>query len=123
MEGYVLVCTGMCWYILVHTTIIYILFLCEGLLCVQDTIVVIPPYPYSITEDIADLPFKDCWYASPQLFFQCYLRPSGGRQPKNQSYKIGPDDLMYNLVFFSTFEELELPIHGPMEDAGILKLY
>ena len=30
---------------------------------------------------------------------------------------------MYNLVFFSTFEELELPIHGPMEDAGILKLY
>ena len=89
----------------------------------QDTIVVIPPYPYNITEDIDDVAFKDCWYARPQLFFQCYLRPSGGRQPKNQSYKIGPDDLMYNLVFFSTFEELELPIHGPMEDAGILKLY
>jgi hypothetical protein len=39
---------------------------------------VIPPYPYSITEDIADVPFKDCWYARPQLFFQCYLRPTGG---------------------------------------------
>ncbi len=35
----------------------------EGLGCVQDTIVVIPPYPYSITEDIDDVPFKDCWYA------------------------------------------------------------
>ncbi len=83
------------------------------------------PYLYSITEDIADVPFKDCWYARPQLFFQCYLRPTGGRQPKNPSYKIGPDDLLYNLVFFTTFEELDLPIHGPMEDAasGILKLY
>jgi hypothetical protein len=90
---------------------------------VQDTIVVITPYPYSITEDIAAVPFKDCSYARLQLFFQCYLRPTGGRQPKNLSYKIGPDDLMYNLVFFSTFEELDLPIHGPMEDAGIVKLY
>jgi hypothetical protein len=42
--------------------------------------------------------------------------------PKNQSYKISPDDLMFNLVFFSTFEELNLPIHGPMEDAEVLKL-
>ncbi len=30
---------------------------------------------------------------------------------------------VYNLVFFSTFEELELPIKGPMEDAGVIKLY
>ncbi len=89
----------------------------------QDTIVVILPYPYSITEDIVDVPFKDCWYARPQLFFQCHLRPIGGRQPKNQSYKIGPDDLLFNLVFFSTFEELILPIHGLMEDAEVLKLY
>ena len=60
---------------LVYTgTYYYNLHFCssaEGLLCVQDTIVVIPPYPYSITEDIADVPFKDCWYARPQLFFQC----------------------------------------------------
>ena len=33
------------------------------------------------------------------------------------------DDLLYNLVFFSTFEELKLPIRGPMEDAGVVKLY
>ena len=36
--------------------------------------------------------------------------------------KIGPDDLLFNLVFFSTFEELNLPIHGPMEDAEVMKL-
>jgi hypothetical protein len=89
---------------------------------VQDTIVVIPPYPYSITEDIDDVHFKDCSYARPQLFFQCHLRPNGGWQHKNPSYKIGPDDLLFNQVFFSTFEELNLPIHA-MEDAGVLKLY
>jgi hypothetical protein len=40
--------------------------------------------------------------------------------PKNQTYKSGPDDLCYTLVFFSTFEVLELPIKGPMEDAGVI---
>ncbi len=29
----------------------------------------------------------------------------------------------YTLVFFSTFEVLKLPIKGPMEDAGVIKLY
>ena len=33
------------------------------------------------------------------------------------------DDLLRELVFFSTFEELALPIKGPMEDAGVVKLY
>ena len=33
------------------------------------------------------------------------------------------DDLCYHLVFFSTFEELKLPINGPMERAGVTKLY
>ena len=30
---------------------------------------------------------------------------------------------MYSFVFFSTFEVLDLPIKGPMEDAGVTKLY
>ena len=34
-----------------------------------------------------------------------------------------PDDLLRELVFFSTFEELNLPIKGPMEDSGVIKLY
>ena len=36
-----------------------------------------------------------------------------------------PDDLRYTLVFFSTFEVLDVPIKGPMEDdgLGVVKLY
>jgi hypothetical protein len=34
-----------------------------------------------------------------------------------------PDDLLPELVFFNTFEELKLPIKGPMEDAEVVKLY
>ena len=97
-------------------------FRLENTHSVQDTIVVVPPYPYNIEDDPADVPFEDCWYARPQLFFTCHLRPAGARPPKNPSYKIGPDDLLFQLVFFSTFEELHLPIHGPMEDADVIKL-
>ncbi len=43
--------------------------------------------------------------------------------PKNGLFKIGPDDLLYHLLFFNTVEELKLPIKGPMEDAGVIKLY
>jgi hypothetical protein len=38
-------------------------------------------------------------------------------------HKVSPDDSRFNLVFFSTLEELTLPIKGPMEDAGVVKLY
>jgi hypothetical protein len=89
----------------------------------QDTVVVVPPYPFSIKEDSDDVPLSDCWYARPQLFFKCTLLPKNGRQPKNPTYRSCPDDLSYNLVFFSTFEELMLPIQGPMGDAGVIKLY
>ena len=119
MYWYVPVHTSMYWYVLVCTcTYSYVtVMLCtgifhsflqcyslsDGLWCVQDTIIVVPPFPYSIAEEIDDVPFDDCWYARAQLFFQCHLRPTGGRPPKNPSYKIGPDDLLINLVFFSTF--------------------
>ncbi len=63
--------------------------------------------------------------------------------PKNSNYKAGPgiykyipvypstyvfnhftpEDLLRELVFFNTFEELNLPIAGPMEDSGVVKLY
>jgi hypothetical protein len=42
---------------------------------------------------------------------------------KTSSHKSGPDDISFLLVFFSTFEELTLPIQGPMEDAGVVKHY
>jgi hypothetical protein len=90
---------------------------------VWDTILVVPPYPSCIEEDRHNVPLEDCWYASSQLFFTCVLRPKDGRLPKNRTYKTCPDDKVYTLVFFSTFEELKLPIKGPMEDAGVIKLY
>ena len=74
------------------------------------------PYPQ-------DVPLEDCWYARPQLLFTCYLRPKHGRAPKNPNYRYGPDDIHKHLVFFSTFEELKLRISGPMERAGVTKLY
>jgi hypothetical protein len=43
--------------------------------------------------------------------------------PKDVRDKIGPDDSRFDLVFFSTFEALMLPIKGLMEDAGVVKLY
>ncbi len=57
----------------------------------QDTIVVIPPYPYCIEEFNEDVPLEDCssWYARPQFLCTCYLRPMGGRPPKNASSMVG----------------------------------
>jgi hypothetical protein len=74
---YILFCTSMYWYILVFTSFTFFNSCVQGLGCVQDTIVVVPPSPYCIAEDIADVPFGDCWYALPQLFFKCHLSPTG----------------------------------------------
>ncbi len=83
---------------------------------------VVPPYPYCIEEDHHDVDLEDCWTAPTQLFFSFHLRPKGRRKPKDGWHKTGLDDLRYDLVFFSTFEEPTLPIKGPMEDAGVVKL-
>ena len=83
---------------------------------VEDTVAVVPPFPYCMEEDHHDVPLEDCWYASPQLFFTSVLRPKNGTLPKNRTYQTGPDDIECTLVFFSTVEELELLIKGPMED-------
>jgi hypothetical protein len=84
---------------------------------------VVPQYPYCIEEDHHDVDLEDCRTALPQLLFSCHLHPKGGRKQKDWRFKMGPDNLRYNLVFFSTFKELTLPIKGPMEDAGVVKLY
>ncbi len=76
-------------------------------------ILVIPPYPYCIEEENNDVLLKTVGmlaHTAPLLLFTCYLRPTGGIPPKNANYRYCPDDLCYNLVFFSTFEELKLPI-------------
>ncbi len=89
----------------------------------QDAVLVVPPYPYCIEEDSHYVALKDCWTVRPQLFFSCHLRLKDGGLPMTGCHKTGPGDISYLLVFFSTFEELTLPIQGPMEDAGVVKLY
>jgi hypothetical protein len=110
----------------------------------QDTVVIVLPYPYCIEEDHHDVALEDCWIARPQLFLKCCLRPKDGRVPKDSTNKacprmykyipvhnsmyvfnnFTPDDLLLDLVFFNTFEEeRKLPITGPMEDSGVVKLY
>ncbi len=71
---------------------------------------VVPPFPYCIEEDRHNVPLEDCWYARPQLFFTCVMRLKHGRLPKDKRGHTGPDDIVYTLVFFSTFEELNLPL-------------
>ncbi len=69
------------------------------------------------------LTFSRQFDALPQLFFSCHLHQKGRRMPKEAKHKICPDNSRFNLVFFRTFKELMLPIKGPMEDAGVVKLY
>ena len=72
---------GIYWYI----PLLYIVVYTNPLhCCVQDTIVVVPPFPYCIEEDRHDVPLEDCWYARPQLFFTCVMRPKNGRLPKDK---------------------------------------
>jgi hypothetical protein len=74
---------------------------------VQDMVLVVPPYPYYIKEDLLDVPLRDrhCWYA-----VLCMTPALLDLPPASQgSYRTGLDDfLFFNLVFFSTFEELNL---------------
>jgi hypothetical protein len=98
------------------------LYLYFQLCCLQDTILGVPPYPYCIEELSQDVLLEDCWYAHLQLLFTCYLCLTGGRPPKNASYRCCPDDLS-NHRDMVTFEELKLPISWPMESAGMTKLY
>ena len=44
---------------------VYLIYLNCHICCVQDTILVIPPYPYLIDADNDDVPLEDCWYARP----------------------------------------------------------
>jgi hypothetical protein len=65
----------------------------------------------------------DTWFAQLQLFFTCWLRPIDERPQKSAKHKLGgPDDVEVQLVFFSTFQVLDLPAQGPMDHATT-KLY
>ena len=102
----VVVHTSTYWYIrwLLLFILVYTIMYTDVLnSCVQDTVVIVPPFPYSIEENHHDVPLEDCWYASPQLFFKCQLRPKHGRLPKNRTYKAGPGIYKYVLVCHSMY--------------------
>ena len=69
------------------------------------------------------LPWKTVGLHCPSSSSAATCAQKGGRLPKTGCHKTGPDDISFLLVFFSTFEELTLPIKGLMEDAGVVKLY
>ena len=81
----------------------------------------IPPYPF--VGESSEVPLDQCWVVRPRLFFSCHLRPRGARLPRRANYTYGHDDIQVQLVFYSTFEPMVLPIGGPMDAMGVQKLY
>ncbi len=60
------------------------------------------------------------WFARPQLFFHCMLRPIGTAAG---SFNHSDEDILLNLVFFSPLEELRLRTAGIMKSKGIHRVY
>ncbi len=58
------------------------------------------------------------WYARPQLFFNCTLRPTGA---KESLYSASHKEV--SLVYFSTFEPIALTPDSIMQQAGVPMLY
>ena len=71
----------------------------------------------------SDIPLEKFWVVRPQLFFSCHLRPRGGPPPKRANYRCVQDDIQVQLVFYITFEPLDLAGGGLMEAVGVQKLY
>ena len=82
----------------------------------------VPPYPF-VLDDPSEVPLEACGHARPQLFFNCYMRPAGGRLPKKANNTYGTDNILVDLIFFSTFEDLDLSCFCPMEANQVHKLY
>ena len=78
----------------------------------------VSPYPFVVGES-SDVPLDQCWVVRPQLFFSCHLRPRGALLPRRANYTYGPDDIQFQLVFYSTFEPMVLPGAG----AALWKLW
>jgi hypothetical protein len=58
------------------------------------------------------------WYARPQLFFNCTLCPTGFKASVN-----GGSHKEVSLVYFSTFEPIDLTPDSIMQRAGVPMLY
>ena len=92
--------------------------------CKQDCVVVLAPYPnnphpvesFNIKTDFALQGDGLVWYARPQLFFNCTLCPAGAKGDRRMHKEV-------SLVYFSTFEPIELTPDSIMQRAGVPMLY
>jgi len=90
----------------------------------QDCVCVIAPYPNnpSPPEDFDPRSDMDIsgqglmWYARPQLFFKCSVCPTGQRANKHRHIEL-------SLVFFSTFEPINITPNSVMQRNGVPMLY
>jgi hypothetical protein len=94
--------------------------------CVQDWVVLLTPNPNN-QNLVESFNFKtdfglqgDClvWCVCPQLFFNCTLCPTGAKEP---GYSASHKEV--SLVYFSTFEPINLTPDSIMEQAGVPMLY
>jgi hypothetical protein len=56
------------------------------------------------------------WYARPQLFFNCTMCPTGMQARKQRHMEV-------SLVFFSTFEPINITPHSTMQRNGVPMMY
>ena len=92
----------------------------------QDCVVVIAPYPnnpkpvesFNIKTDFDLTGDGLVWYARPQLFFNCTLCPTGLKASVH-----GGSHKEVSLVYFSTFEPIDLTPDSIMQRAGVPMLY
>jgi hypothetical protein len=92
--------------------------------CAQDCVVLLAPYPnntnpvesFNVTTDFELQGDCSVWYARPQLF-NCTLCPTGAKGPRlSASHK------ELSLVYFSTFEPIDLTPDSIMQRAGVAML-
>ena len=92
--------------------------------CNQDCVVLLAPYPnnphpvesFNIKTDFGLQGDGLVWYARPQLFFNCTLCPTGAKGDRTMHKEV-------SLVYFSTFEPIELTPDSIMQRAGVPMLY
>ena len=92
--------------------------------CWQDCVVILAPYPnnpnpvesFNIKTDFDIQGNGLVWYARPQLFFNCTLCPAGAKGDRGTHKEV-------SLVYFSTFEPIELTPDSIMQRAGVPMLY
>ncbi len=111
---------------------VYTMFICVWtwiylyiqLSCVQDTIFVIPPYPFCIEESMRRFPTMFRCKNVGNLLCSFFL-PATCDQRVRDLQRMHPTnaDIRHHLAFLSTFEKLNLnlPIDRPMEHAGVTK--